>query len=225
MLLATLLQIAASYVPAGNTFANDDPELVRRYVTAVQGQSAARASLAVEVTIEARLVKLHRQATLRTLRRVSPTGEITYETLDAGGDRVVRREVIARYLSTESQGRETEWTTITPAHYRFRFAGAVEQAGRRIYIFQLTPKRKQVGLFKGELWVDGHTGLPVHESGQFVKSPSVFIKKIVFARDYESRNGLNLPARIHSTVESRIAGSAELDIRFSSPSQPHAGGL
>jgi hypothetical protein len=80
------------------------------------------------------------------------------------------------------------------------------------------------GLFKGELWVDGQTGLPVHESGQFVKNPSAFIKRIVFARDYETRDGLNLPAHVHSTVESRLAGRAELDIRFSSPSQPDASG-
>ena len=228
MLLATLLQFAglaawpvsASYLAA----ASNDSELIRKYLNAMQIQDVARQGSVQEVTIEARLPKLNRQATLRTLRRISPSGEITYQTLDAQGDGVVRREVIARYLSAESQERETERIAITPSHYRFRFARTVEQAGRRIHIFELAPKKKQVGLFKGELWVDGQTGLPVHESGRFVKSPSIFIKRIVFARDYEDHDGLNLPARIRSTVESRIAGRAELDIRFSIPSQPDADG-
>lgn len=227
MLLATLLQLAGlAASPVAQSYlaaANDDPELIRKYVDAVQLQAAARQALTEEVTIEARLPKLHRQATLRTLRKVSPNGGIIYETLDAEGDGAVRREVIARYLTAESQARETEARAINPSRYRFRFKGSVEQGGRRIFVFELTPKKKQVGLFKGELWVDGQTGLPVHESGRFVKSPSLFIKKIVFARDYEIRHGLNLPAHVRSTVESRIAGRAELDIRFSSPCQRDAG--
>src|SRR5258706_12059964 len=101
MLLATLLQLsglAASQVTASYlTAANDDSELIRKYVNAVQLQAVARQGLAVEITIEARLPKLHRRATLRALRSVSPSGEISYETLDAEGDGVVRREVIARY--------------------------------------------------------------------------------------------------------------------------------
>jgi hypothetical protein len=223
MLLVTLLQwigLAASPLSASYlTAANEDSEMIRKYLNAAQVQDTAQRGVAMEVTIEARLPKLNRQATLRTLRRVSRTGKITYETLDASGDGTVRREVIARYLSAESQERETDGIAITPSHYRFRLAGTVQQAGRRIHIFELTPKKKQVGLFRGELWVDGQTGLPVHESGQFVKSPSVFIKRIVFASDYETRNGLNIPAHISSTVESRIAGRAELDIYFSNPCQ------
>ena len=58
----------------------------------------------VEVDIDARLPKLKRQATLRALRRISSTGAVTYTTLDARGDGMIRREVIARYLAAECQG-------------------------------------------------------------------------------------------------------------------------
>jgi hypothetical protein len=47
-----------------------------------------------------------------------------------------------------------------------------------------------VGLFKGELWVDADTFLPLRESGRFVKNPSVFLKKIEFVRDYEIKDGI-----------------------------------
>ena len=182
-------------------------------------QHEARKEMAAEIIIEAKMPKLHRQATLRALRIVALTGAITYQILDAAGDDMVRREVIARYLTADNGSHQTEELAITPSHYRFRLAATVERAGQRILIFQLAPRKKQVGLFKGELWVDGQTGLPVHEAGQFVKSPSVFIKRIVFTRDYEIRDGLNVPTRIRSTVESRIAGRAELEVRFSKATQ------
>jgi hypothetical protein len=63
--------------------------------------------------------------------------------------------------------------------------------------------------------VDEITGMPVRESGQLVKSPNWLIKRILFVRTYEIRNGLALPTRIDSTVETRVAGTAEISIQFS----------
>ena len=83
-------------------------------------------------------------------------------------------------------------------------------------MFQLSPKRRRLGLFKGELWLDSQTGLPVHESVQFVKNPSVFVKRIVFVRDYQIRDGIAIPTQITSTVDTRLVGRAELSIQFSS---------
>jgi hypothetical protein len=218
MLLATIVQlIALSASPLTVAYlAPDDvhSELIRRYLNAVEFQNAARRDVDVEVTIDARVPRVNRQATLRTLRRTSATGTITYTTLDARGDSMVRREVIARYLTAESEGRNMADIAITPFNYRFRFKSLIEEPTRQVYVFQLKPTKKKVGLFKGELWVDGQTGLPVHESGQFIKSPSVFVKRISFTRDYATRGGSGVPVHIHSTVESRIAGRVELDIRF-----------
>ena len=48
-----------------------------------------------------------------------------------------------------------------------------------------------------------------------MKNPSVFLKKVDFVREYEIRDGLALPTRIESRVDTRLVGLAELDIRFS----------
>ena len=80
--------------------------------------------------------------------------------------------------------------------------------------FELSPRKNRLGLFKGELWIDDETAFPVREHGSLVKSPSVFLKKVHFVRTYEVYNGTPVPARVESTVETRIAGKAELDIRY-----------
>ena len=84
-----------------------------------------------------------------------------------------------------------------------------------VHIFQLTPRRKAVGLFHGELWLDADTALPVRESGRFVKSPSMFLKKIEFVREYQIQDGVAIPKHIESTADVRIIGRAELSIDFS----------
>lgn len=169
----------------------------------------------MEVTIEAKLRKLNRQATLRALRSVSPTGKISYQTLEVSGDGMVRREVIGRYLAAESQASEMNGVAVTPTHYKFRFSRTVEALGRRIQVFQLSPTLHRPGLFKGELWLDSQSGLPVHESGQFVKNPSVFVKHIKFVRDYRIQDGIAISDHITSTVDTRLVGRAELNIQFS----------
>ena len=219
MLLATLFQfvgLAASPVTLEYLAPSDaHSELIRRYVDAVSSETQARRDIDVEVTIAARIPRLNRQAKLRALRSTSAKGTIAYTILDSCGDPLVKREVIARYLAAESEAREPDEIAITPSHYKFRFTRTVEQAHRPVDVFQLYPKRRRLGLFKGELWLDSQTGLPVRESGFFVKNPSVFVRRVVFARDYEMRDGISVPSQIISTVDTRLVGRAELSIQFS----------
>ncbi len=186
---------------ANHAATDADSDVILKYVNAVETQN--------------NLPKLKRQATLRAWRRVSPTGKISYETLEARDDGMVRREVIARYLATKSEAGEMDAIAITPAHYTFRFARTVEEASRRIQVFQLTPKRRRQGLFRGELWLDSETGLPIHESGRFIKNPSVFVKRILFVRDYQVRDGIAIPNQIAAMVDTRLVGRADLTMQFS----------
>jgi len=47
-----------------------------------------------------------------------------------------------------------------------------------------------------------------------VKNPSVFIKKMEFTRDYEIKDGVAYLRRMATKTETRIVGSAELNIEF-----------
>lgn len=187
-------------------------ELIPRYLAAAETRRSAGHCVDAEVTVRAKLS--NREAELRAVRSTSATGDVTNRVLDARGDGTVRREVIGRYLEAEGQATQLDEIAITPSHYRFRFLRTVLEAGRRVHIFQLSPKQKRVGLFKGELWLDSQTALPVRESGQFVKNPSVFVKRIVFVREYRIENGAAIPDHIAATVDTRLAGRAELSVEF-----------
>jgi hypothetical protein len=57
--------------------------------------------------------------------------------------------------------------------------------------------------------------MPVREAGQFVKNPSVFLKKIEFVQDFEIQHGVAIPKHFAGTVDTRLVGRAELSIDFS----------
>jgi hypothetical protein len=189
-------------------------ELVGKYLNSAQIRHAAARGVEMEEDLEATVPKLGKAGTFKALRRVSCTGPITYQKLDSAGDVRVNREVIARYLAAESEPRDPGSIAITPANYEFRLKATLETEARRVWIFRLKPREKRLGLFKGELWLDAGTGMPLRESGQFVRVPSIFLKRIRFVRDYEIHDGVSIPKSMESTVETRLVGRAELRVHF-----------
>jgi hypothetical protein len=191
--------------------------LVQRYSEVSQAQRDLLKGASMEVEIEARLPKLKKEGRLHALRHISRLGRITYDAIRFDGDSTVKSSVIARYLTAETQATITDngSLAISPANYKFNYKGLVIRDGRDVHVFGLTPRKKRVGLFKGELWLDAATCLPVRESGRLVKNPSFFLRRIEFVREYDIRDGIAIPRQIDSVVETRIVGKAELTVHFS----------
>ena len=198
--------------------AAEPPEaIVENYCAAARGQEQSFQGASMDVEIQASLPKLKKQGRLHALRHISALGRITYEMLRFEGDGTVKNQVIARYLTAEAEAQKNQSPSlaVTPANYKFKYKSRDRLEGRDVYIFQVTPRQKRQGLFKGDLWIDAGTYLRVQESGYLVKNPSVFLKKVAFVRKYEIRDGISVPLQVQSVVDTRLAGKAELTIDFS----------
>ena len=149
---------------------------------ASQRQPRPRVGAMLEVS--ASLPKLNKAGRLTAIRRIPPGGQATYQIVHIDGDSVVKREILARYLVADSQARALSpaATAITPANYRYLYAGAVELPNHLAYAFRIISRKKRVGLLNGVVWVDAGTGSAVRISGHFVKTPSVLIKRIEITR-------------------------------------------
>jgi hypothetical protein len=194
------------------------PELiVENYCAASRVQDRSVKGASMDVEIEASLPKLKKQGRLHALRRISALGRITYEMLRFEGDGTVRNQVIARYLTAEAEAQRDQAPSVavTPANYKFKYKSRGQLDGRDVHVFQVTPKQKRQGMFKGEIWIDAGTYLRVRESGYLVKNPSIFLKKVAFVRRYEIRDGISVPRQVQSVVDTRLVGKAELTIDFS----------
>jgi hypothetical protein len=212
------VSLAGGDIPSSYGDPRSVSDVITRYVQAQQTQRERLRGAQMEVEIDASLPKLEKKGKLRVLRVISKLGKITFKQLAQFiGDGTVQKEVINRYLETEANARENGSTAITPANYNFKLSAVITQNGQSTYIFDLKPKRKADGLFRGALWLDGATGMPLKEKGQFEKKPSVMIKSVEFERDYELEDGLSVVKHLESTVDVRIVGKAELTADFGSP--------
>ncbi len=196
--------------------------IISRYLVASQADMSKGRPL--EVEIEASVPRLNQHGKLRALRKISEVGKITYRVLGFQGDNSVKKEVIARYLQAEQQGQDDKSLTLTPANYKFKLKGEkITSPGQDVYVFQVSPRHKRVGLFKGEVWLDTKTCLPVLEKGRFVKNPSVFFRKVDFERDFAILNGSAVPAHMNSIIDTRLVGKVNLSIAYLSPKANEAG--
>jgi hypothetical protein len=193
--------------------------VISKYLEATQSHEHALRGVSMQVDISATVPKLKEKGRLRALRQISKVGQITYRVLGFQGDTTVKSQVIARYLEAEKQGQGDGKLDITPANYKFKFKGKWQFDGKEAYLFQLSPRKKRVGLFKGELWLDAATYLPIYEKGRLVKNPSIFFKKVVFERAFTIENGVAVPRYMVSAIDTRVIGKVQITINYSNLEQ------
>jgi hypothetical protein len=191
-------------------------DLLQRYFEAIARQADRTRDIQMEMDFDARLLKLQKVGHLTGTRYVARNGHVEFAVRAITGDDTVKKHVIARYLAGEQENSTKNLDTgINDKNYKFKFKRVMEPETRRVHVYEISPRKKRVGLYKGELWIDEETALPVRESGQFSKSPSpIFLKKVSFTRTYLFLEGVALPTRIESVIETRIAGKAELVINY-----------
>ena len=202
---------------AGLSAETEPSQIVENFCAASRDQAQSLEGSTMDVDIDASLPKLKKHGRLHGLRRISTLGKITYEHVVFEGDNTVKNQVIARYLTAEVEAERSPSpdVAVTPANYKFNFKGKAMADGRATYVFGVTPKKKRPLLFRGEVWIDAETYLPVLETGDWVKSPSVWVGKVAFRRKFEIRDGKAVPLQVASTVDTRIWGQAQLEIDFS----------
>jgi hypothetical protein len=162
------------------------------------------------------LPEMGKTAVLEAKRKILPDGAIEYEVLSREGDKTVQKDIIARYMSAEMDAamHQTSNMGISPENYKFKNKGLQMREGKQVCVVEVNPRKKRVGLFKGEIWLDPDSGLTVREAGRFVKSPSVFLKKVEFARTYEVRDGYAIPVSMTTAILTRLWGTAELMVQY-----------
>jgi hypothetical protein len=216
ILLLLLVITPLSAEPSEKELAGE--ELFARYQQALRAQQDALKNVDMEVLMEGQIPKLKKAGKMSALKTVSSVGRVTWKLLGFWGDDTVKKEVMARYMHAEQEASSGEKkggdVSINEENYKFKYKGLNERQQRTVHVFELKPRHKRVGLFKGELWLDPGTCLPVRESGRLVKNPSIFIKKMEFIRDYEIRDGVAYLTRMESHTETRIVGRADLNIQY-----------
>lgn len=198
---------------AAETQAAAPEAIIQNYCAAIQAVNVRSASMEMEIRAT---LPGQKQGRFHALRKINPFGRITYANKSFEGDTAVRNQVVERYLAAEAEAQQDQPASIavTPANYKFQYKGLQVADARGVHVFQLTPRHKRKGLFKGEIWIDAASYLPVREAGNLIKSPSIFVKRLAFVRSFEIRGGIPVPLQVQSTVNT-IFGAAEVVVEYS----------
>lgn len=201
-------------------------EALDSYFTRSRGGQSGCADQVFVIQIDASLPKLKKQGRMSGLKAISQTGQIAYRGLRFTGDSLVKSAVIARFLATDMAPPERSTVGVTRENYSFTFEKSADYNGYGAYVFRLKPKRRRVGLFQGELWLDAKTSAPLRLWGDFVKSPSIFVRSLRFVQDYQHIDQCSNLRRLLLSVQTRIAGQAEMAVWLDSvpPEDPSVWG-
>jgi hypothetical protein len=192
------------------------PELaLQTYQRRWNSQSTELVSYSASTLIRAVLPDSQQSGELELERHFAAPRTLEFKTVRYTGDGFVKNNVITRLLQSEVdhvQKDDASLTALTPANYKFSFKGTNQLDGRMVHDYQVKPRKKRAGLFRGHVYLDAYSGSLVRVEGAVVKSPSFFIKKIQFVQDYAEFGAFTLPTHMHSEALARIIGRAVVDI-------------
>jgi hypothetical protein len=178
-------------------------------------QSLELAGFSASTVVRADLPRSSQHGELDLERRYSVPRNLTFKVLHYMGDGFIKTNVIARLLQSEVdhvQKDDPALTAIRMENYKFSHKRTIQFGGRTVHVYQVKPRKKRPGLFKGQIYLDAHTGSLVRAEGRVVKSPSIFVKKIDFVQDFADVDGYTLPTHIHSEAKAAIIGTTVVDI-------------
>lgn len=195
------------------------PELaLTSYLGLAKRQLAELGAYSDVTIVEADLPDTKQHGKFELRRYFQAPRSMAFAALHFAGDGFVKTNVISRILQSEVdhvQKGEGARTAITGENYKFSYKGTETSDGHVEYIYQVKPRHKEPGLFKGRIFVDSATGRLHRAEGQMVKSPSFFIKKIEFVQEYGECGEFSLPVHIHSEARTRLVGRAVVEISHS----------
>ena len=148
--------------------------------------------------------------------------ELHFKPIRFTGDSFVKSNIITRLLQSEVdhiQKDDSSLTALSSANYKFSYKGRNQIGNQLVHIYQVKPRKKRVGLFKGRIYLSTETGNLVRAEGTLAKSPSFFIRKIDFVQDYADVNSFTFPVHVHSEASTRLVGRTVVDM-FQSDYQP-----
>jgi len=189
----------------------------------------------VAVLIESSLPHLFKGSELLAIRNMGENERSQYAILGIAGDGAAVDEVTTRYfaLQEELENLPLSSIQISPENYKFHLRGEVKAGIGSAYVYDITPRKRRPGLFKGQIWIEAGTGAEVLISGRLEGAHSIG-SSVDFVRETKL-DGPGYARVTHLTFTIPVLGRSELVVterplgmpddieRFQEPSKGQSG--
>jgi hypothetical protein len=151
----------------------------------------------------------------------SKTFKVTEEQGGAKGIKIVDT-ILEQEKAAAGAGHQGD---ISRSNYDFVFVAEQNFGAAPEYILHIIPKRKETGLFLGDIWVDAKT----YHIRQIVavpaKNPSFWIENLHITVQFAAVNGMWIPVFVHAIATVRFFGICTLAGRNLAPPVADSGAL
>jgi hypothetical protein len=115
--------------------------------------------------------------------------------------------LVRKVLESESDVlAHRDASAFSTANYDFKFLREDLLEDQPCYILELQPRRKDVRLLRGTIWIDARSYLIRRVEGEPVKSPSWWARDIHIVLEFHVVNGMWIQNALESTANIRLLG-------------------
>lgn len=144
-----------------------------------------------------------------------PPGEIEFRQLRQSGSAFLARRVFGGMMDAEKQAFAEEnrpRAALSEDNYTFAPAGEEVLNGRRTYLLEAKPKRKDTYLIEGKVWIDAEDFAVVKVAGRPAKKPSIWTRKVDIVRAYRKVGPFWFADRLETISEVLLFGQTRVGI-------------
>jgi hypothetical protein len=137
-----------------------------------------------------------------------------YRVIDEGGSDLIRRRVFRAMLENEEQifaNGDAAHSSFTSTNYELTPAESPEPGLVKLFA---RPKRQDVTLIDGAVYITNTDADLVRVEGRLAKSPSFWTRRIDVVKQYARVGGLRVPIRVESTAQIRFAGTSTMTMTY-----------
>lgn len=163
--------------------------------------------------LEARCDRFNKHGWLEAWTALGPEG-FKYEIVREGGSEYIRNKVLLPVLENEARLFATgaaSRSALTSENYELLDGEPVEPGVVKLLA---RPKRREVALVDGALFVTEEEADLLRVEGRLAKSPSFWIKRVDVVRRYGRVGGMRVPVRLDSVAQMRLAGLSTLSMTY-----------
>ena len=163
--------------------------------------------------LEARNPNLNKSAWMDVWTESDAGGQFKYTVVAESGSGYIRSKVFLASLETEQKmyaSGAPDRAAVTPDNYSFAEGAAADGLSAVI----VTPRRKDVLLVDGSIFLKPEDGDLVRIEGRLSKAPSFWIRQVEIVRSYRRIAGVRMPVAVEAVANIRFAGTATFRMTY-----------
>lgn len=164
--------------------------------------------------LEAHNPKFRQNAWMMAWTEYDHANGFRYQVVDEGGSGYIRSKVLRAALEGEQKiwaNREPQKASFTPENYTF---DPGEAAPDGLASVGVKPRRKDVLLVEGAIFVQPSDGDLARIEGKLSKAPSFWTRRVDVVRRYERKAGVRVPISIESVAHVLVAGRSTFKMTY-----------